>query len=162
MPEDPLAQLRDIHLPEAISWWPPAPGWLLLAALVLALLLFAVGKWLKTWRDNNYRRQAQSELDSAWKQFKTNHDAQAYLKLCNIVLRRAALHRDSVNRRAIAPLAGQEWFDYLDSCCSKPVFAGHVDPDMADAHYRPVDDQQAQEQTRALHRAALKWVKAHP
>ena len=28
---DPLAGLRGYHLPEAVSWWPPGPGWWLLA-----------------------------------------------------------------------------------------------------------------------------------
>ena len=28
--------LRDIHLPGPIGWWPPAVGWWLVAALVLA------------------------------------------------------------------------------------------------------------------------------
>ena len=27
MQADSLAQLRDIQLPEPISWWPLAPGW---------------------------------------------------------------------------------------------------------------------------------------
>ncbi|MDP7406676.1 MAG: DUF4381 domain-containing protein, partial [SAR324 cluster bacterium] len=27
MNQDPLAALRDVHLPPAVSWWPPAPGW---------------------------------------------------------------------------------------------------------------------------------------
>ena len=26
--------LKDIHLPEAIGWWPPAIGWWLLAVLI--------------------------------------------------------------------------------------------------------------------------------
>ncbi len=33
--------LRDIHLPDAVSWWPLAPGWWLLAILVLALALLS-------------------------------------------------------------------------------------------------------------------------
>jgi cbb3-type cytochrome oxidase subunit 3 len=33
MPTTPLP-LKDIHLPEAISWWPPAIGWWLLLVLI--------------------------------------------------------------------------------------------------------------------------------
>ena len=29
--------LRDIHLPDAVSWWPPAIGWWLLAIIIVAL-----------------------------------------------------------------------------------------------------------------------------
>ena len=28
--------LRDLHLPDAIGWWPPAPGWWVLFVLALA------------------------------------------------------------------------------------------------------------------------------
>jgi len=56
--QDPLAQLRDIHLPEPISWWPPAPGWWLLSVIVFAVLFFCV-RWLIKRRANNcYRREA--------------------------------------------------------------------------------------------------------
>lgn len=162
MPNDPLAQLRDIHLPAAVSWWPPAPGWWLLALLLLALVAYGSWKWLKVRRDNTYRRQAIGELNKAWKRFHQDNDVLAYIKLCNIVLRRAALHRDEINRRSIAPLAGQEWFEYLDSCCSKPVFAGNVSTDLFEAQYVANAEENAERELRALHNAAHKWLKTHP
>ena len=43
--QDPLAQLRDIHLPEAISVWPPAPGWWVLFIGIIALLATLAYYW---------------------------------------------------------------------------------------------------------------------
>ena len=55
-------ELRDIHLPDGVAWWPPAPGWWLL--LLLALALAAAAWW---WRRYllapTARRRALSELD---------------------------------------------------------------------------------------------------
>ena len=43
--QDPLSQLRDIHTPDPISWWPLAPGWWILAGLVIIGLVFLI-RWL--------------------------------------------------------------------------------------------------------------------
>jgi hypothetical protein len=53
-----LAGLRDYHVPEAVSWWPPAPGWWLLAGLMLVLL--GAGWWY--YQRSALRRLALGEL----------------------------------------------------------------------------------------------------
>ena len=45
---DNLPELRDIHLPDGVSAFPPAYGWwLILAAIILAVVLFEVFKILR-------------------------------------------------------------------------------------------------------------------
>ena len=46
-------ELRDIHLPDAVAWWPPAPGWWILAILAAALAVLA---WI------GYSRRARRPL----------------------------------------------------------------------------------------------------
>ncbi|MDE0841245.1 MAG: DUF4381 domain-containing protein [Porticoccaceae bacterium] len=60
--EDPLSELRDIHLPDAISMWPPAPGWFLIIALAIIALLWLVRKLSHRHRSRLYRRQALQQL----------------------------------------------------------------------------------------------------
>ncbi|MGI9334293.1 MAG: DUF4381 domain-containing protein, partial [Gammaproteobacteria bacterium] len=57
-PTDPLAELRDIHLPEAPLWWPPAPGWWLLGALVLLAAVLLFRAYLRARARNASRRAA--------------------------------------------------------------------------------------------------------
>ena len=45
-PIDPAEiPLRDIHLPEPISWWPLAPGWWILVGGLLALAILGFLAW---------------------------------------------------------------------------------------------------------------------
>jgi len=59
---NPLDQLKDIHLPDAISWWPLAPGWWVVIALTIAALWWAVTWYLRHRRRNAYRQFALKEL----------------------------------------------------------------------------------------------------
>ena len=59
---NPLDQLRDIHLPEAIGWWPLAPGWWLLIILVCLGLITLARLFLRRRQASAYRRQALQKL----------------------------------------------------------------------------------------------------
>lgn len=57
-----LSNLRDIVEPAGISWWPPAPGAVLIGSLLLLWGVFAILILLRRWQSNAYRREALREL----------------------------------------------------------------------------------------------------
>ena len=54
--------LRDLHLPDAIGWWPLAPGWWAALAIVVAVLCYFAWRLYKRWQFHAPRRYALSEL----------------------------------------------------------------------------------------------------
>lgn len=59
---DPLAELRDIHLPDSVSAWPLAPGWWLLIFVACAGLTALLIAYTRRRRARLYRRQALLQL----------------------------------------------------------------------------------------------------
>lgn len=114
--EELLSQLADIHLPEPVSFWPPAPGWWLLAAILLvALVLFA--RW---WNRRHARQQvylhAVAELDRCMTRYAEQDSSPDqrkldYVNAVNSVLRRVALvHFPNAN---VASLGGSQWVEFI-------------------------------------------------
>ena len=63
MEQDPLSQLRDIHIPPPEGFWPPAPGWWFVLLLVIGLAI-AITVWLRRRRQKNaWYRIARRRLD---------------------------------------------------------------------------------------------------
>ncbi|HEX5126979.1 MAG TPA: DUF4381 domain-containing protein [Rhodocyclaceae bacterium] len=107
-----LSGLRDIHLPPPISWWPPAPGWWLLVALVplLGLVFYIV---LRLRRRNRWRVVALAELTHLRQQYAAqNLSAQKLVGELSVLLRRVAISR--FPREQVASLSGEAWLEFLD------------------------------------------------
>jgi hypothetical protein len=102
-----LDALRDIHLPEALSWWPPAPGWWGAALLLLALCALA------TWqlRRRRLRRHALRELARIEAEFGVCADRVRLAGALSALLRRVALAR--FERTRVAALHGEAWIACL-------------------------------------------------
>ena len=108
-----LDGLRDIHLPQELSWWPPAPGWWLL--LALPLLTVWAWRWLRE-RTGIHRGRwdaARRELVNVRKSYHADGDARALVRDLSVWLRRAAV--SLYGRRVAAGLTGKLWLEFLDA-----------------------------------------------
>lgn len=95
--------LRDVHVPLSPSWWPPAPGWWIVAGVAL-LAALAVFVWLH--RRRQRVRAWQKLFDEACAVPRANEQAAAMSDL----LRRAARRID----RQADTLQGEAWLRFLD------------------------------------------------
>ncbi|WP_088331995.1 DUF4381 domain-containing protein [Lacimicrobium sp. SS2-24] len=99
------AQLRDIHLPETVGWWPPAPGWWLLA-LFLIVIVILIARWqLRAYRYRCAIRQALQELEQI------SAEQPNWPQHLNSLLKRLAL--SYFPREQTASLHQQQWLDFL-------------------------------------------------
>lgn len=107
-----MLQLRDIHLPAAAAFWPPAPGWWLLALVLLAALAW-IG--VLAWRRYRVVRQSRRVLGALAvleKRLARERTPETLAGL-SILLRRLALTR--FPRERVATLSGHAWLDFLDA-----------------------------------------------
>jgi len=123
--------LRDIHLPDAITWWPPAMGWWFLLIVIMVALF---GSWL-LYKKLTRRTAVKSatEILLNIKQAKNNDELET-LKQLSVCIRRVSI---SVNPRdEAASLTGKEWLNYLDQSVEGTPFSEGVGQCLSDAHYR--------------------------
>lgn len=86
----PDLPLRDIHLPEPVSWWPLAPGWWLCIALLVALGA-ALAWWWHGAPLRRVRQAALAELGAIDAGYGRNADGHACAQSLSRLLRRLAL-----------------------------------------------------------------------
>ena len=130
--------LKDIHLPEPISWWPLAPGWWGLLILIVVLVgLFFLGRIL--YRRGQLRREARQALQNIQAQYESHQDDRQLAADLSTLLRRVALSYSS--RTDVASLTDDAWLYFLDRGVAKTKFkdafsngAGRI---LIDAPYRP-------------------------
>ncbi|WP_019864365.1 DUF4381 domain-containing protein [Methylovulum miyakonense] len=145
-------ELRDIHLPEAIGWWPPAVGWWLLAVVIAGLVVFLYGLYKRL-----TRKTAVKNARTLLLAIKNNRDLDNAQKLCelSILLRRVSM---SISPRSdVASLTGRAWLAFLDSQLKDSRFSSGIGVLLADAPYRqkPLSDAE----TAELVKLCEDWLK---
>lgn len=112
---DPLAQLHDIVLPQAISWWPLAWGWWLLIALILSAVLSLIFFHRRSIKRNQYRREAVQELTDIFLRYQADKHTATLLQQVNILLRRTAMSAQP--QTYPVDIQGRDWLQWLVTYC---------------------------------------------
>ena len=122
MEQDPLSQLRDIHLPETGGFWPPAPGWWVLLILALLALTAVIVLIRRRQRKNRWLRIARKELDQL---ARSRSASPQWFAQLNALLKQCARKRYPIERPEA--MSGPRWADFLletspkDRIASRPV-----------------------------------------
>lgn len=148
--DDALAQLKDIHEPSPVGWWPLAPGWYLLAICVIAILVLSI--YLYKVRRNSIKRIAKHELDRIERDFAINHNEIDLIKNISQFLRRVMLTTDA---EYSASLTGNKWLSLLDEQSKAKVFESGPGRVIVDAPYR----QDIKINSEELLKATRQWMR---
>ncbi len=109
---DLLQALRDVHMPDPISWWPPAFGWWMIMGLLLIGGSLIIWAWAYRHRTRP-RRLALAQLEQVKQHYAVHSDDQWAITQVSNLLRRYALAVFSRSR--VAGLSGQSWLQFLDT-----------------------------------------------
>lgn len=114
MQTDPasLENLHDIVVPGPVPWWPPAPGWYVVAFGLLLFLSWMGWKILRDRRANHYRRVALGELQRLRSLAAVAATREQALQQLPGLLKRTALA--AFPRTEVAALSGDDWLRFLD------------------------------------------------
>jgi hypothetical protein len=147
--------LRDIHLPQAVSWWPPAPGWWVLLALA-AVALLAIAWWRRRFRARRANRAALRLLDEA----AARAEAQPLVAVqtVSVALRRFLMTTEGCGAAAVTDEA---WLSLLDSRWDQDAFQAGEGKLLARAPYMP-PERIAPESALRLVELARGWLSAQP
>ncbi len=155
-PQNPLDKLRNIHLPDDISLWPPAPGWWILLLLIICLLIWTIWVLWKKHQQKRLFRLSIASVNALELAFDKHQDSLLLVKQYSSLIRRIALAR--FPRQQIASLTGKSWLTFLDKSAGMNLFNSEAGKLLINGPYQKTDKsiQHIDELKLAIHH----WIKA--
>jgi hypothetical protein len=150
----PPLPLRDIIAPLEQGWWPPAPGWWLVAAIALFLVGWLVKVLVKffTYEYSALRKAALRELANLPQQEGIND--RHFAEQISALLKRVAIVR--YTEQQPARLNGEDWLAFLDQSDSSQIFSQSGGRALLEVQYQA----SASLNRNELLDAARAWIKA--
>ncbi len=115
-----IAQLKDLHEPQAIASWPWGWGWYGLGVAILILLLLGSYWGYRWYQRTAFKRQALKQLKLYKTQYQQQQDLHLLPALLNELLKKVAIHY--FPRQQVASLTAEAWLDFLNRTVRKIDF----------------------------------------
>jgi len=144
--------LRDIHAAAPPAFWPPAPGWWVVALLLIAILVLSTLWLLRRYRLYRLKVDIMDEIESL--STCSTENTEEFTAHLSMLLRRIALRRYS--RERVAPLTGSDWLRFLDETGGNGDFEHGIGQILEVGPYRPQTSELPAEELLAL---ARRWAK---
>lgn len=149
---NPLEQLRDIHTAPDVPWWPPAPGWWVVVAILMFVLFMLGRRLLHQWRERRRRQGWLNYLDTTVTDIDVKQAPQDYLSTINKVFKAVAIR--AFPDEHCAGLEGSAWTDFL----AGKLGAAHPELQvLADGPYQPAPEFDPE----AVTLAARHWIRKY-
>ncbi|MDH7459766.1 DUF4381 domain-containing protein [Chitinophagaceae bacterium 26-R-25] len=117
MDETQFGQLIE---PSPVKFTYSTPGWYVLGALLLLLLIVVAWLLVRHYIRNRYRREAIKNLQQIEGMYAANNNYTDLVYETNMLAKRVAMSR--YGRHSVAGLRGEEWINYMNSKWRKKSF----------------------------------------
>lgn len=133
LPDQNTANLRDIHLPDAISWWPPAIGWWILLALIIAAFIF-IPKLYRRVTYTPLNKVANMTFQNIVDQYNESNNDSSFTIATSQFLRQTAM--SYCGREYVAQLTGDKWVQALNDMTEQDHFTNDIKQSLVNAPYQ--------------------------
>ena len=145
-----LENLHDLVMPVPVPWWPPAPGWVIVSAVLVMVLGWWLIRAIQHWQSNSYRREALVLLEKIG-------GSEAELPT---LIKRVAL--SAYPRERVASLTGEQWLAFLDQTGHTNVFTMGAGRWLARLAYEPqLTASLSTTELNGLRTAVRDWILRH-
>jgi hypothetical protein len=145
-----LENLHDLVMPVPVPWWPPAPGWFIVSAVLVMVLGWWLIRAIQQWQSNSYRREALvllGKIDGSGAELP-------------ILIKRVAL--SAYPRERVASLTGEQWLAFLDQTGHTNVFTMGAGRWLARLAYEPqLTASLSTTELNGLRTAVRDWILRH-
>lgn len=138
IPNQPLQNqalaLRDIHLPDPVSWWPPAAGWWILISIAILGFVFII-VWRKIQQKKRIKKAALAEFENIRTAYQNDINPALLARSLSTLLRRICL--SYYPHTNVPGMTGKQWLSYLDDTAEVKGFQTGSGKILATAPYLP-------------------------
>ncbi len=154
---DTIPALGQFIEPSPVRFYPSAPGWHVLAGIILLMLAGIVVFAFHRYRKNRYRRFALRWLEQEEQKYIANKEYDQLIYIANLLAKQICTHLTGNNQALI--LRGSDWLTYLSQTCPTLSFSSSEEEILKALYESPTG--LSQQQAVDFSDKIKHWIKKH-